>query len=154
MVSQANFKVIGSGPNGQQKHSTYSLEMPVPYRKKVLYGKMCEDVKETIGTLCKYKDVDIIAGTVCIDPVHLRVAIPPQYSISNFMGYLKWKSTPMICDRHSELQIKWDKAFWAREYYVETIGNITEEAVQKYIKEQAEKSRKEDSSDTAWQANQ
>ena len=43
----------------------------------------------------------------------------------------------MIYDRHPELQSKWNKAFWARGYYVETIGNITDEAVQKYIKEQA-----------------
>ena len=50
---------------------------------------------------------------------------------------------------HPELQSKWDKAFWARGYYVETIGNITDEAVQKYIKEQAEESRREDSSSTA-----
>ena len=49
----------------------------------------------------------------------------------------------MVYDRHPELQSKWDKAFWARGYYVETIGNITDEAVQKYIKEQAEESRKE-----------
>ena len=54
-----------------------------------------------------------------------------------------------IYDRHPELQSKWDKAFWARGYYVETIGNITEEAVQKYIREQAEDSRREDSSSTA-----
>ena len=46
----------------------------------------------------------------------------------------------MIYDRHPELQSKWDKAFWARGYYVKTIGNITDEAVQKYIKEQAEES--------------
>ena len=50
------------------------------------------------------------------------------------MGYLKGKSTLMIYDRHPELQSKWDKAFWARGYYVETIGNIKEENVRKYIK--------------------
>ena len=44
----------------------------------------------------------------------------------------------MIYDKHPELQSKWDKAFWARGYYVETIGNITDEAVQKDIKEQEE----------------
>lgn len=81
---------------------------------------------------CQYHIV-FIAGAVCIDHVHLSVAIPPKYSISNFMGYLKGKSTLMIYDRHPELQSKWDKAFWARGYYVETIGNITDEAVQKYI---------------------
>ena len=57
----------------------------------------------------------------------------------------------MIYDRHPELQSKWDKAFWVRGYYVETIGNIIDEAVQKYIKEQAEESRKEDSRSTALQ---
>ena len=102
-----------------------------------------------ISTLCKYKNVEIISGAVCIDHVHLSVAIPPKQSVSNFMGYLKGKSTLMIYDRHPELQSKWDKAFWARGYYVETIGNITDEAVQKYIKEQAEESRKEDSRSTA-----
>ena len=55
----------------------------------------------------------------------------------------------MLYDRHPELQSKWNKAFWAREYYVETIGNITDEAVQKYIKEQAEESRREHSRSTA-----
>ncbi len=119
------------------------------YRKKVLYGKVRDDVREIISTLCKYKDVDIIAGAVCIDHVHLSVAIPPKISISSFMGYLKGKSTLMVYDRHPELQSKWDKAFWARGYYVETIGNITDEAVQKYIKEQAEESRKADSNSTA-----
>ena len=93
--------------------------------------------------------MDIIAGAVCKDHVHLSVAIPPKESISDFMGYLKGKSTLMIYDRHPELQSKWDKAFWARGYCVETIGNITEEAVQKYIREQAEDSRREDSSSTA-----
>ena len=93
--------------------------------------------------------MDIIAGAVCKDHVHLSVTIPPKESISDFMGYLKGKSTLMIYDRHPELQSKWDKAFWARGYYVEKIGNITEEAVQKYIREQAEDSRREDSSSTA-----
>ena len=55
----------------------------------------------------------------------------------------------MIYDRRPELQSKWDKAFWTRGYYVETIGNITDEAVQKYIKEQAEELRRENSSSTA-----
>ena len=116
---------------------------------KILYGRVKNDVREIISTLCKYKDVDIIAGTVCVDHIHFSVAIPPKISISNFMGYLKGKSTLMLYDRHPELQSKWDKAFGARGYYVGAIGNITDEAVQKYIKEQAEESRREDSRSTA-----
>ncbi len=120
----------------------YHIVFIPKYRKKVLYGKVREDVREILNTLCKYKNVEIIAGAVCVDHVHLSVAIPPKLSASDFMGYLKGKSTLMLYDRHPELQSKWDKAFWARGYYVETIGNITDEAVQKYIKEQAEESRK------------
>lgn len=127
----------------------YHIVFIPKYRKKVLYGKLREDVREIISTLCKYKNVEIIVGTVCIDHVHLSVAIPPKWSIPNFMGYLKEKSMLMIYDRHPNLQSKWDKAFGARGYYVETIGDITGEAVRRYIQEQAEESRKEDSSGTA-----
>lgn len=107
------------------------------------------DVREIIKTLCSYKDVEIVEGAVCIDHVHLCVSIPPKMSISSFMGYLKGKSTLMIYDRHSELQSKWSKAFWARGYYVATVGNITEDAIKKYIREQSEESRKEDNQGTA-----
>lgn len=55
------------------------------YRKKQLYGQIKADVREIIGTLCKYKDVEIIAGAVCEDHVHLSVAIPPKISISSFI---------------------------------------------------------------------
>ena len=55
------------------------------------------------------------------------------------MGYLKGKSTLMLYDRHPELQSKWDKSFWARGYYVSTIGNITEDAIKKYIQSQGKK---------------
>ncbi len=81
---------------------------------------MRNDVREIISTLCRYKNVEIIAGAVCVDQVHLSVAIPPKISISDFMGYLKGKSTLMVYDRHPELQSKWDKAFWARGYYVDS----------------------------------
>ena len=69
-------------------------------------------------------------------------------SISNFMGYLKDKSTLMLYDRHPDLQSKRDKAFWARGYYVEIIGNVTEAAIKKYIEEQSDESRKGENSTT------
>lgn len=68
------------------------MEMPVPYS---LYTKVSEEsfiweskrrCKRIISVLCKYKEVEIIAGAVCIDHVHLSVAIPLKLSISNFMG--------------------------------------------------------------------
>ena len=80
----------------------YHIVFIPKYRKRILYGRLREDVKEIISTLCKYRKVDIIAGAVCKDHVHLSVAIPPKESISDFMGYLKGKSTLMIYDRHPE----------------------------------------------------
>ena len=62
----------------------YHIVFIPKYRKKILYGKIRDDVREIISTLCKYKNVEIIAGAVCIDHVHLSVAIPPKLSISNF----------------------------------------------------------------------
>ena len=123
----------------------YHIVFIPKYRKKQLYGRLKEDVRERISTLCKYKDVEIVEGAVCPDYVHICVSIPPKLSVSSFMGYLKGKSTLMIYDRHPELQSKWSKAFWARGYYVATVGNITETAIKKYIQEQSEESRKEDS---------
>lgn len=75
--------------------SQYHIVFIPKYRKKVLYGKIKDDVRDIINTLCQYKNVDIIAGAVCEDHVHLSVAIPSKLSVSNFMGYLKGKSS---CD--------------------------------------------------------
>ena len=100
--------------------------------------------------LCKYKDVEIIEGAVCPDHVHLCVSIPPKLSVSQFMGYLKGKSALMIFDKHPELGSKFNKSFWARGYYVATVGNITEDAIKKYIQEQSEESRKEDNPGAAF----
>ena len=74
----------------------YHIVFIPKYRKKILYGRVRNDVREIISTLCKYKDVDNIVGAVCVDHIHLSVAIPPKISIANFMGYLKGKSTLQI----------------------------------------------------------
>ena len=82
----------------------YHIVFIPKYRKKVLYGQLRNDVREITGTFCKYKD--IVDGEVCPYHIHLCVAIPPKYSVSNFTGYLTGISTLMIYDRHPELQSK------------------------------------------------
>ena len=128
----------------------YHIVFIPKYRKKQLYGRLREDVREVIATLCKYKNVEIVEGAVCLDHVHLCVSIPPKLSVSQFMGYLKGKSALMIYDKHPELGSKYNKSFWARGYYVATVGNITEETIKKYIQEQSEESRKEDNQGAAF----
>jgi putative transposase len=122
----------------------YHIVFIPKYRKKVMYGQVKADIREIVKVLCKYKKVEIIEGATCSDHVHLCVSIPPKLSISDFMGYLKGKSALMIHDKHAEMANKWNREFWARGYYVVTVGNITEEAIKRYIQEQQEDSKTED----------
>ena len=70
------------------------------------------------------------------DHVHLLLSIPPKYSISQIMGYLKGKSAMMIFERHSNLKYKFgNRHFWAEGYYVSTVG-LNTATIQKYIREQ------------------
>ncbi len=70
------------------------------------------------------------------DHIYLLVSIPPKYSVSQFMGYLKGKSAMMIFDRHSNLKYKFgNRHFWATGYYVSTVG-LNEATIAKYIREQ------------------
>ena len=122
----------------------YHIVFIPKYRKKKLYGMVRDDVREIIRTLCKYKKVEIIAGAVCADHVHLCVSIPPKLSVSDFVGYLKGKPALMIFDKHPEMGNKRDRSFWARGYYVSTVGNVDEETVKEYIRRQTEKSVNKD----------
>ena len=122
----------------------YHIVFIPKYRRKVLYGRVKEDLREILRTLCGYKKVEIVEGAVCADHVHLCVSIPPKLSVSDFMGYLKGKSALMIFDKHPEMGTKWDRSLWARGYYVTTVGDVDEEAVRNYIRLQQEESYKEE----------
>ena len=124
----------------------YHIVFIPKYRRKVMYGNVKADVREVLKKLCEFKKVEIIEGAVCADHVHLCVSIPPKLSVSEFVGYLKGKSALMIFDKHPEIGSKWDRSFWARGYYVSTVGNITEDAIKRYIQEQQEESRQEEKS--------
>lgn len=124
----------------------YHIVFIPKYRRKVMYGNVKADVREVLKRLCEFKKVQIIEGAVCADHVHLCVSIPPKLSVSEFVGYLKGKSELMIFDKHPEIGSKWDRSLWARGYYVSTVGNITEDAIKKYIQEQQEESKQEEKS--------
>ena len=75
------------------------------------------------------------------DHVHLLLAIPPKYSVSSFMGYLKGKSALMMFDQHANLKYKFgNRHFWAEGYYVSTVG-LNEATIAKYIREQEERDK-------------
>lgn len=80
--------------------------------------------------------MEILEGHLMPDHIHMLVAIPPKYSVSQFMGYLKGKSAMMIYERHTNLKHKFgNRHFWAEGHYVSTVG-LNESTIRKYIREQ------------------
>ena len=86
--------------------------------------------------MCEQKGVGIIEANACPDHIHMLVSIPPKYSVAQFMGYLKGKSSLMIFDRHANLKYKYgNRTFWCRGYYVDTVGR-NKKAIEEYIRNQ------------------
>ena len=95
-------------------------------RRQVIYREIKADVGYILRRLCEQKGIEIIEANACPDHIHMLVSIPPKYSVSQIMGYLKGKSSLMIFDRHANLKYKYgNRHFWARGYYVDTVGRFT-----------------------------
>lgn len=106
------------------------------YRRKIIYNKIRESIRDIIKDLCKWKGITIEEGHLMPDHIHLLLSIPPKYSVSQIMGYLKGKSAMMIFERHSNLKYKFgNRNFWSTGYYVSTVGMNTA-TIAKYIREQ------------------
>ena len=110
-----------------------------------MYGSNKRDLVEIIKKLCEMKGIQLIEGKVCVDHIHMYVVIPPKMSVSEVMSYLKGKSALMFYDRHPEMRTKWgERHLWARGYYVATVGNVNEETIRNYIREQEENDKLEE----------
>lgn len=123
-------------------HSKYRCQYHIvfapKYRRKEIYGKIRKDIGEIIRKLCEQKGVEIIEAEACPDHIHLLVSIPPYISVSQFIGYLKGKSSLMIFDRHANLKYKYgSRNFWCRGYYVDTVGR-NKKVISEYIRNQLE----------------
>ena len=114
----------------------YHIVFAPKYRRQVIYGKIKADVGKILRELCERKGVEIEAAECCKDHIHMLVSIPPHLSVSQFMGYLKSKSSLMIFDRHANLKYKnGNRHFWCRGYFVDTVGKY-ETAIREYINNQ------------------
>ena len=117
----------------------YHIVFTPKYRQKIFYNQIRKDIGEIMHELCKYKGVEIIEGHMMPDHVHMLLSIPPKYSVSSVMGYLKGKSALMIFERHANLKYKYgNRHFWCEGYYVSTVG-LNEETIKKYIAEQEQR---------------
>lgn len=126
--------------NNSLSHTTweckYHLVFAPKYRRKVIYGALKKEIGAIIRELCNRKGIEIIEAECCTDHIHMLVRIPPKYSVSEIMGYIKGKSSLIIFDRHANLKYKYgNRHFWCRGYYVDTVGKNAKK-IQEYIQRQ------------------
>ncbi len=109
-----------------------------------IYGKIKENIGIILRKLCQQKSIEIIEAQACPDHIHMLISIPPKYSVSQMMGYLKGKRSLMIFDRHTNLKYKYgNRHFWARGYFVDTVGR-NKKAIKVYIQNQLEEDKMPD----------
>ena len=119
----------------------YHLVFAPKYRRHIIYRELRADIGKILRELCERKGVEIIEAECCPDHIHMLVRIPPKYSVSEVMGFLKGKSSLMIFDRHANQKYKYgNRNFWCRGYYVDTVGKNAKK-IQEYIQHQLEEDK-------------
>lgn len=107
----------------------------------VIYNKLRKDIGQILRMLIERKGCNLLEAEACPDHIHMLIEIPPKYSVAQFMGYLKSKSTLMIFDRHANMKYKFgNRKFWARGYFVDTVG-CNEKALREYIQNQLQEDK-------------
>ena len=121
----------------------YHLGFCPKYRYRVLKDGVAEYCRQQFYQLCSQKEgVEVLELTVQDDHIHVILSIPPKYSVSSMLGYLKGKLALKLFHRYEKLgKSYWGRHFWARGYCVSTVG-LNEEETRKYVKWQ-EKQEKE-----------
>ena len=121
----------------------YHIVIVPKYRQKSMYGALRRDVGKILRELCRRFEVELIEGHVLKDHVHMCVAIPPKWSVSNIIGKLKGKSTILINQKYVRQRNFRGLNFWSRGYCVSTVG-LDEAGIIQYIRDQEENDRRED----------
>jgi putative transposase len=125
----------------KSSHCTYDIKYHIvwitKYRKPAITGKIAERTRELLRGICKQNDVEILAGHVSKDHIHLLVSSPPHLSVSKLVQYLKGYSSRKLQMEYKELNKQfWGKHLWGRGYFVASSGNVTDEVIAEYIKTQ------------------
>ncbi len=118
-------------------HSEWECQYPVvfipKYRRKVIYGQIRSELKEVFRRLALQKESEIEAGHLAPDHVHMMISIPPKYSVAQVIGYIKGKSAIHIARQFENRRRNHaGHHFWARGYFVSTVGS-DEEVIRRYI---------------------
>ena len=114
----------------------YHIVFAPKYRRQIIYGKIKADIGKMLRKLCEYKGVEIIEAEACKDHIHMLLSIPPKYSVSQIVGYLKGKSSLLIFEKYANMKYKYsNRHFWCRGYQVDTVGRY-KKAIEQYIRNQ------------------
>ena len=114
----------------------YHLVFIPKFRKKVLYGQIRQFLGPVFRELARQRECEILEGQMVQDHVHMLIAIPPKYSISEVVGYIKGKSAIAVARQFSGKKRNFNgERFWARGYAVSTVG-FEESQIRSYIKNQ------------------
>lgn len=107
----------------------------------IIYNKLRKDIGQILRMLIERKGCELLEAEACLDHIHMLIEIPPKYSVAQFMGYLKSKSTLMIFDRHANMNYKFgNRKFWARGYFVDIV-RCNEKALREYIQNQLQEDK-------------
>ena len=112
-------------------------------RRKVLYGQLRKELGPVLRKLALHKESDVVEGNLKVDHVHMVLSIPPKYSVSQVVGYVKGKSAIWVARTSGRNRNFVGQHFWARGYYVSTVG-LNEEAIREYVRSQEEADEKLD----------
>ena len=105
-------------------------------RKKAIYGALRKNLGEIFRELAQHRQCKVVEGHLMVDHVHICLSVPPKYSVSNVVGYIKGKSAISIARHFGGRQRNFTgEVFWARGYFVSTVG-LDEEMVRAYIRDQ------------------
>ena len=122
----------------------YHIVFAPKYRRQIICGKIKADIGMMLRKLCEYKGVEIPEAEACKDHIHMLVSIPPKYSISQIMGYLKGKSSLMIFEKYANMKYKYgNRHFWCRGFYVDTVGR-NKKVIEQYIRNQLQQDYEEE----------
>lgn len=124
---------------------TYHVVWVPKYRYRILTGAVAELMERDIRMLCEWKDVEVLELNIQPDHVHAVVSIPPKLSVSSFMGFLKGKLAIKVMKTYPRLRRKpyWGNHFWARGYFVNTVG-LNEDLIRRYVRYQEDQERREE----------
>ena len=132
--------IIMNNDNNSLAHTKWNCKYHIvfapKYRRQEIYGKIRVEIGKILRLICQRKDIEILEAECCKDHIHMLVRIPPKYSVSQIVGYLKGKSSLMIFDKFANLKYKYgNRHFWCRGYYVDTVGKNTKK-IKEYIRTQ------------------